>query len=425
MRRSDVSTLKLILVLMLLVGVVCSCCSCVVQINAAVDTKEDTSEKALKSADDTGVYGDYNDYDAWVDSRLSDNIITRAEWLELLFDAVDIEIRDDLWYKYFDFQDIDSSANNDVLMTAVDLGIVSGSNKVFGAEVVATRQYVATSLVNALGYDMSHNLDCTDADEVKDKNQVATAVYLGFLQLDDHGCFNTYHEITPGEVRFILAQLKIKNDLEGKYIVSFGDSIMHGDGNYRVGIAQLIADRYMMSYTDYSIGGATFAHVEGKDQISNQILSAIQNREQPDIILINGGTNDMRRASAGQISDDFEYGVCGRETFASGMEYAFWLLKTHFPTVPVVYVRAHDMVCVYETNELHYGSMAVSICDRWDICVADVFSDTGFDCHDDDIRYLYTAHINGYYWGDSIHPNRQGYYKYYLPLIVEKMQSVL
>lgn len=402
-----------------------SCCSCVIQINAASDTKVNKNNNDTTSADTVSVTEDDVDYTDLVNSVAVDNKITRAEWLELLFDALDIDVRYDLWDKYSDFKDLYDSENNEVVMTAIERGIIGGNNKTFGADNAATRQYVSTTLVNAVGYTTGFSVKCADYEQIEDKTQASTSVYLGLIKLDVYECFNTYKPITAEEVLFILDEIQVMKELEGKNILSFGDSIMYGSGNYNVGIAELLAYRYMMNASDYSYGGATFGYYEGKDQISNQILKAIQNREQPDVILINGGTNDMKRIKAGSISDEFDYSTCGRETFASGMEYALWLLETHFPGVPVIYIRAHDMMCAYEANELYYGSMALDICDKWGINVVDIFSDTEFDAHDDYIKMLYTAPIKPYVNGDSVHPNRAGYYKFYFPLIVEKMLSVI
>lgn len=425
MRKSVGKKLNIFFALILLLAVVYSCCACAFQINAAGETREPTKEDEVELIVVSDKYGEYETYDKWLDSKLSDNLVTRAEWLCILFDALDIEVRYDLSEKYSGFIDIDDSDNNDVIMTAIEYGYVSGKSKNFGADTPATRQYVANTLINAGGYNTDFTLECEDADTVRDKNQVAAALHYGFMNLDSYGYFNTYYEIAPDEVRNILSELNTRKEWENKKILSFGDSIMHGDGNKRIPLSQLIADKYMMSVSDYSIGGATFGYYEYSEQICNQILAAIQNREMADVILINGGTNDMRWVNAGEISEDFDYGICGRETFASGMEYALWLLKTHYPDVPVVYVRAHDMVCTYETNEFYYGSMALKICEKWDVSVADVFSETDFDCHDSQIRLQYTAKLHNHYEGDSIHPNYEGYKKFYIPLIVEKMKSVL
>ena len=131
----------------------------------------------------------------------------------------------------------------------------------------------------------------------------------------------------------------------------------------------------------------------------------------------------MRKVKYGEISEDFHYEEHGRKNFCNGMEYALGLIKENFEDVPLVYIRAHNMNFSLERNELHYGKTALDICEKWEVAVADVFSDTELNTHKEDMRYDYTFHSKMHPYGDSVHPNSMGYYKYYVPLTVEKIKG--
>ncbi len=434
---------KILLILLLTVGVVCSCCSCATtsatshnntQQKSTAQSKTITiindGAKALDSMIGTiGFCDDAYDickgYSRWLDTSLSGDVITRYEWLVMLFDALDIDVTYGLDYSYSRFVDKDFFDGNEYFMTAIEKNILGPGGKEFDPNTVATRQYVSTTLVNAAGYNLNHKLICNDKKIVKDKKQAATSLYLSYLELDSDGNFNPYTAITDDETQYITSELEILKQLKGKTIMSFGDSIMHGDGNNMIGIADLLSQRYMMKAKDYSKGGATFGYAQNRQQISNQILYAIQKHQSADVILINGGTNDMHKVNAGSISGDFDYGVHGRVDYASGMEYAFGLLQDNYPNVPVVYIRAHDMVYANEANEIHYGLLALDICEKWSINTVDMFNDSDFDGHDKDIQKKYTVGTKSRPDGDSVHPTKDGYVRFYLPLVTEKILELV
>lgn len=443
--------LKISLVLMLTVGIAFFSCSCGIESSATTlattiaDTllvvedaivdeymfSEDGCEDLLLCALSTENRYINCDvikyYSQFLDETYSSAVVTRAEWLGQLLNKLDYEIVTDNNSDYTHFSDINFSDYTDYFITALENGIVEKDSNAtsFGPYCAVTRQYLSTSLVNAAGYTEEYKLSCDDYREIDDKAQVATVIYLGYLELDENNCFDPYGMVTDEQVEYILSELDILKELKDKTVMSFGDSIMHGDGNNYTGIAELLEDKYLMTAVDYSMGGSTFGKVCDREQICAQISNAIENNETADIILVNGGTNDMRKVSPGAISDGYEYQNLEINDFCPGMEYAMGLFKDNYPDTPVLYVRAHDMVYGIERNELHFGKLALDICEKWDIEVADIFSDTDFDCHDDYLKSAYTAHTDSRPNGDTIHPNKLGYYRFYLPLISEKTIELL
>lgn len=447
MHQSKRRLLLILVILLLLVGVVCSCCSCATQINASTVIADDLRVKnryvcdvKYGGTDDckkvlSVVFADWYEsdvdytalkgYSNFLDEKFSSSVITRRDWLKELIPALNINVYYGDNGECDNFFDKDYFDSSEYFITAVKNGILGGFSGEFDPYSAATRQYVSTTLVNGVGYDINCTLDCNDYRIIEDKAQAAVSLYLGYLETDENNCFNPYDVITKEQTDFIVSELEMLHKLKGYTVMSFGDSIMHGDGNNYVGIADLMAQRYKMTAIDYSKGGSTFGEVSDRQQISNQILNAINNGHEADIILINGGTNDMRKVAPGVMSDDFDYESHGRVDFCSGMEYALGLLRDYYSDTPVLYVRAHDMEYGIERNELHFGTLALDICDKWDVESADIFNVSGFDGHDDYMRSVYTVHTKKFPNGDSIHPNRLGYYKYYIPTVSEKTAQLL
>lgn len=447
MHQSSRRLLLILVILMLLVGVVCSCCSCAIPTNASTIIAEDLRVKNRYVCD--AKYGGVDDckkvlseisanwyesdvdyttlkgYSNFLDETFSSTVITRRDWLKDLIPALGLNLCYGDNGECDNFFDKDYFDSSEYFITAVKNDILGGFSGEFDPYCAVTRQYVSTTLVNGVGYDLSCALNCSDYRYVEDKHQVAVALYLGYFDTDENNCFNPYDDVTQEQVESIVSELGMIDKLKGYTVMSFGDSIMHGDGNEFVGIADLMAQKYKMTAIDYSKGGSTFGEVSDRQQISNQILNAIDNGEMADIILINGGTNDMRKVKPGVVSEDFDYVNHGRLDFCSGMEYAFGLLKDYYSDTPVIYVRAHNMEYGIERNELHFGTLALDICDKWEVESADIYNLSGFDGHNDDMRSVYTVHTKRFPNGDSIHPNRLGYYKYYIPTVSKKTAQLL
>ena len=447
MHQSKRRLLLLFVILLLLVGVVCSCCSCAIQINATTlaademrvknryvcnktyggikDCKKVLSEVAADWYQSDINYTVVKGYSNFLDEKFSSSVVTRRDWLEELIPALGLNIYYGADGEFDNFVDKDYFDSSEYFTTAVENEILGRYSGEFDPYSAATRQYVSTTLVNGVGYDLNCSLDCSDYKVIEDKYQAAVCVYLQYLELDENNCFDPYDAINSEQVEFIISEIDMLKKLKGYTVMSFGDSIMHGDGNNYVGIADLMAQRYKMTSIDYSKGGSTFGEVIDRQQISNQILNAVKNGHEADIILINGGTNDMRKVKPGVISDDFDYESHGRVDFCNGMEYAFGLLRDYYSDTPVLYIRAHNMEYGIERNELHFGTLALDICEKWEVEYADIFNLSGFNGHVDDMRSVYTVHTKRFKNGDSIHPNRLGYYKYYIPTVSEKTAQLL
>ena len=209
----------------------------------------------------------------------------------------------------------------------------------------------------------------------------------------------------------------VKNPLFQAEADGFGDSIMAGDGNGGIGIRDKIAYKFNMSGTDYSAGGSTFGYVSGRGHIPTQIQNAVSSGMAPNVIFVNGGTNDILYCPLGTISSGYDYVANGYADFSSGMEYAFGLLKANFPTVPIIYIRAHHMVSRDATLQKTYGERALEICEKWSVKPVDLYKNSGLNTN--------ISTMLAYTDTPGTHPNDQGYDLFYLPQIIAAAQEVM
>lgn len=369
--------------------------------------------------------GVYDIYSKTLNDTVSETVVSRKEWLQNLLDSLNIEVTPVTDSK-LEFTDGEFFDCEDLFATARQKGIINDYGTINPYKAVS-RRYAAYTIVNALGYEKESHINCADSNDMLGEYNLITAISYGYFELDEEKNAKPDALVTKDEMEKIMNDLKKIEVLKGKKILAFGDSIMRGDGNYKVGIPELIGEKYFMDVKNYSLGGATFGYAEGKSHISNQIVEALSDYESGDIIMVNGLTNDIVKNNKGTMSDsnDFSYGRNGRKTFASGMEYAIGFLKDNYTDIPMFFINAHNMTYSPEEKEKEYNNLSIEICKKWDMDYVDIFNKSGFNCEDMYTCDTFTADIKGMGHGDSIHPNQRGYHKFYLPLITDKMVELL
>lgn len=239
----------------------------------------------------------------------------------------------------------------------------------------------------------------------------------GNCQVEYSSTATSYEPFTnylPENVSLSKEQLAhINNDsvLKDKIFLTFGDSIMHGDGNGGIGIADLLSTSDGIIPIDKSVGGATMTYKDGASHIIEQIQTAISDTSiKPDCILIDGLSNDVSiGAPLGSISNSFDYVNNGYPDFAKALDYAFGLLRTSYPSVPVIYMIPHSTPSRNYDNELMYGDLARKACQKWSVPIADIYHEGNLNARIDAVKQLFAP--------DGTHPNKAGYEQCYLPLI--------
>lgn len=233
------------------------------------------------------------------------------------------------------------------------------------------------------------------------------------------GGVNYLNEDTKAKIQQMIGtggkSTDITSFLNGKTIAVFGDSIMYGAGSNAKGAVDLLAEKYGMIVNKYCVSGSTMGirtddpqyTVNEVHHIAKQVRNAIAASINPDIIVFNGGTNDI----GGQIPIGTMTAVYtepqSESYFADGFETVAYLLKKNFVGVPIIYMRAHNMSSRSYTGQIEYGELGNGIAEKWGICVIDMYKRMNTQL--DEYRTIYLA--------DYTHPNTDGYNKYYIPAL--------
>lgn len=391
-----------------------------------VNTALETVIETLMETDDTGASGSdtgmlrnvLSSYSDVIDETYSMSLISKKEWLEMFIDVFNLK-------KYLEDTGDTAQFNCDNIFELGD------EKDMYLAEEFSNDPYTplkrkeaGDTIVLYLGYPLKE-FTSNDNDELAIQTYLQTALYYGYLQLDDEGNANPSGYLTREDFESIRDDLLKYVEFRGKTVFGFGDSIMAGDGNHGDGIAEVIADKYKMNVYDYGFGGATFGYREDRPSIHEQVSEAVKSEVVPDYILVDGGTNDYKLKRMGSIApdDDYNYLVNGYTTFASGMEYCFGLLRDHYYDVPCLYIRTHEMF-IYPEQQKTYAELGFDICRKWSMPYVDLYSDSGFDADDKDSVYRYTYHTDDYPDGDGVHPNQDMYMEYYTPLVSDALYNI-
>lgn len=216
--------------------------------------------------------------------------------------------------------------------------------------------------------------------------------------------------------------------LKGKSIYAFGDSVVYGHTAPEKSYTRIIADDYGMKLTMCAKNGASVMTIdssdkeaEGEETAGNYIISQVKTApdEKPDVILFNGGTND---AYTGVTThpDLFEHiGVIqgpnasefDTTTFCGGFESIVYNMRQKWGDTPIVYVTVHKSGGRDWDAQCKVRELALEICERWGVSVADVFNDSELDTRDEEQMKQY---IMG---GAGSHPNETACRRFYIPIV--------
>ena len=283
------------------------------------------------------------------------------------------------------------------------------------------RRFVARTMVRALGYKNRSAGYLADVSALD--SDLATMAYYGYFLPDINFMMHPDALVTPSEYEALLKELKRYDLLAGKTILSFGDSIMYGAGNGGEGIADMLAEKYGMTAADYAVSGATMGIRDGRVHIRDQLSAALADKVQPDVILLNGGTNDMNWLELGEIGAGFDMSQRDETDFTGGMEKTLWSIKNTWKNVPVIFIRAHNMKWGDDLKERLFGQQALQVAVKWGAKTVDMYSLMNTEDPDTSNRYTF-INSDTEYLSDSIHPIAVGYAKFYLPAVTEKLVNV-
>ena len=203
----------------------------------------------------------------------------------------------------------------------------------------------------------------------------------------------------------------------------FGDNITSGagDGNY----PSLISSITGAVVTNYGQSGATLASGTSTTHHIVDLVSSYTGSD--DIICVSGGLNDMKQSvPIGTVTKGYTDEL-DTTTVVGALESIFQKLLTEHTTAKIYYVITHKAASAeINANSLgltftDYHDAIVRVLEKYSIPFYDAFTDSGFitstyGAWGEAIRNLYTVNADG------IHPNEEGYMKYYVYQIISMME---
>ena len=338
-------------------------------------------------------------------NKVSNSDVTRSRWLYELMKASGSA------------PDVSSGNTAAVFELARKRGII-GSYSDYDMYQPLTRRFVAQTMVSALKYptrSIGYTADISSSD-----SDLSTIAYYGYFIPDTNYRLYPDAYVTRDEFANLLTELNLYHQLKGKYVLGFGDSIMYGAGNNDMSVTQIIGEKYGMYYTDYSVKGAAVGNRSGRGHIPDQVRKAISAGKKADLILFNGGTNDMNYTALGSVNSGYDMSSIKEATYTDGMEKMLWLMTENWKNTPIIYIRPHNMVLGSDEKERLFGDRGIALAQKWRAAAIDLYNDSDLNTENVQMANRYTLIDPDYdYQGDTIHPTALGYAEFYLPPVTD------
>jgi lysophospholipase L1-like esterase len=227
------------------------------------------------------------------------------------------------------------------------------------------------------------------------------------------------------------------DNLKGKKLLLFGDSIMFGSGNNGYGVGEYLNKDLGLECKKYAIGGARVGYKQGKSWIIDQIKLALSEGAEGDYIIFDGFTNDCNISEGatepdvplGEITNGytgFDIAAITKEntTFSRCFEEVIFAFLNNFPNAKILFIRPHNMGRRDDKLQKLYGERALEICRQWGVPYVDLYSESNLNTFIPTQRDLFTCDSYGWGRGDCTHPNAVGYELKYMPLIESKLKTL-
>jgi hypothetical protein len=217
------------------------------------------------------------------------------------------------------------------------------------------------------------------------------------------------------------------NKLSGKTVLNFGDSIARGNEIGDISYATIIANTYGMTYIRKASGGAAFSTLREFNTIVDQVDQAVASAYKPNIIFLEGGTNDIAFAyELGTMSALNNYNpTLDKTTFSGAMEYCIKKLKESFVGVPIIFIRVNNLSSRAWDKQISFGNRAIEICEKWSVPVVDLYKNSNLNYNIASYKLQYSVDTESNGLGDGTHPTVEAYNKFYVPLITAKLNEIL
>ena len=223
----------------------------------------------------------------------------------------------------------------------------------------------------------------------------------------------------------------IKNRLYGKIASFNGDSVCYGDG-YLGGYGKIIAERNNMIYENVAVNGSSITKglTDGGGNPRNVLCESVSKmRADADYVILEGGINDAfdwkngKLSNIGCITQDYSTPL-DTTTFCGALETYLKSAKERFNGKKIGYIIVHRMPgqsypwgTKSQNSFTQIRELIIQACNKYSIPYCDMFNQ-GLNTNLDYMRTAYTKN------GDGVHPNKEGYERFYCDVIEAFMMSL-
>lgn len=212
--------------------------------------------------------------------------------------------------------------------------------------------------------------------------------------------------------------------LKGKSLYVDGDSIANGAGSGNYAFGEFLRDKYDMSLTKGAVNGATLlADDAHTNSICNRIL---QLTGEYDYIIFDGGINDVSQSlPLGSKTYHYNGGYDTTTTLGALEQICYYLVTNYFDSKKL-FIIVHKILevdnPVVPTKEGDMFNAIKEVLQKWGIPCVNIYN-TNLGAFNSVINNAYFK-LNSYGAGDRVHPTKEAYEKFYMPLIEAKIKNL-
>lgn len=261
--------------------------------------------------------------------------------------------------------------------------------------------------------------------------------YVEKVYTPSQNCFLFVPHYREDEPPTVLVQNVSPNEktnwpsLKGLKIVYDGDSItesrLEGPNANGGSYPKIIADIVNGTYHNYSEGGATITMKSG--QTTHSIVNSLSNiTKDGDCYVFSGGVNDLwDNRPLGELTSDYTSEV-DITTVTGALENIFRYALSNFVGKPILFVITHKLMDPFFTgngyNQFKLHDRIIEVCNKYSIPYYDAFNESGLNGWNVVQRNMF-INANPTQTGDGTHPNETGFKKYYVPQLLNILNSIV
>lgn len=216
-------------------------------------------------------------------------------------------------------------------------------------------------------------------------------------------------------------------NITGKNIIYDGDSITEGRTNNGGSFPELISVLTNSTFSNEAVGGAYLSHRESEHSVVDNLENLPTNG---DMYVFQGGINDFwNNVPLGELTENYSDSV-NTSTIAGALEQIFRYSLSNFVGKPIVFIMTHKIQQTAINNNTAGYNMSdmnelfIKACKKYSIPYYNAFDKSGLNGWNTKQSHEFlTGNVEN--TGDGIHPNTQGYNKYYVPQLLNIYQSNL